>query len=222
MYSRSQKSLFSVLCPSLAVSEAVTALSPEQSCEHTRSRYCCTCTDLIPNRVSANFCSFSTQNIQCAQCTALRADMTKKALLPLSMLSSMGAILFYGHWGQTSLFFLSLFIPYHTWLYHNMCVCTGLEMSSCWLWGWGRCPSEPTCSLHASLYIHCPLLRTTWLSHRQMCALAQWPGHLRSNSLCISPDEVSPFPKIKELWSSVAFKTILGKGAEELMFAWSY
>lgn len=114
--------LFSVLCPSLAVSEAVTALSPEQSCEHTRSRYCCTCTDLIPNRVSANFCSFSTQNIQCTQCTALRADMTKKALLPLSMLASMGAILFYGHWGQTSLFFLSLFIPYHTWLYHIVCV----------------------------------------------------------------------------------------------------
>lgn len=34
------------------MSEAATALSPEQSCEHTRSRYCCTCTDLIPNSFS--------------------------------------------------------------------------------------------------------------------------------------------------------------------------
>lgn len=150
MCSWSQKSLLSILCPSLAMRKAVTAPSPEQSCEHTRSPYCCTCTDFIPSRVSAYFCSFSTQNIQCNQCTALRAGMMKKALLPLSILASMITILFCGHWGQTSLFFLSLFIPYHTWLFHSLCVCTGVEMSSCWLWGWGRCPSEQTCSLQTS------------------------------------------------------------------------
>lgn len=124
MYSWSQKSLFSVLCPSLAVRKAVTAPSPQQSYEHTRSCYCCACTDLIPSRVSANFCCFCTQNIQCTQRIALRADTIKKALLPLPILASTVAILFYGHWGQTSLF----------------------------------------------------------------------PGHLQSNLLCISPEEISPFP----------------------------
>lgn len=33
----------------------------------------------------------------------------------------------------------------------HVCLCTGAELSSCWLQGWGRCPSEHTCSLQASL-----------------------------------------------------------------------
>lgn len=111
--------------------ERVTAPSPEQSCEHTRSCYCCACTDLIPSRVSANFCCFCTQNIQCTQCTALRAGTTKKALLPLPISASTVAILFYGHWGQTSLFPLFCSFP----ITPGCIMCTGVEMSSCWLWG---------------------------------------------------------------------------------------
>lgn len=169
----SQKSLVSVPCPSLALKKAGTAPSPEQSCGHTRSCYCCTRTDLIPSRVSANFCSFSTQNIQCTQCRALRA--IKKALLPLSILASTVAILFQGHWGQPSLSFLSLLVAHHTWLSHSMYVCTGLEMSSCWLQRWGRCPPEQTCSLQASSIWICPEDHLAFPEANVCSCTAAWP-----------------------------------------------
>lgn len=37
--------------------------------------------------------------------------------------------------------------PSHLAVPQHVCVCTGAELSSCWLQGWGRCPSEHTCSL---------------------------------------------------------------------------
>lgn len=45
----------------------------------------------------------------------------------------MVAILLYGHWGQTSLFFPSLFALYYTWLCVSTHVHRSVYMSSCWL-----------------------------------------------------------------------------------------
>lgn len=108
--------------------------------------------------------------------------------------------------GPDSLFILSLSISCYTQLCTWACMCVQV-----YIWahvGWRRrCLIEQACSLDASLYVHYPLLRTTLLSHSQMHALARQLDHLQSNSLYIWPDEALYFPKIEELWGTVAFRT---------------
>lgn len=138
-----QKSLFSVLHPSLAAGKAV-----HDSTVHSKGKGLWAHqvslllyvhrfdAKLMKQAISANLCSFSTYKVQCIQCTALRAGMIKKASLLQPVLAN------------KPLFSVPVQSLFHLVVHDDACAYGCVYMSSCWLEGGekGACQNKHAAS----------------------------------------------------------------------------